>query len=312
MQLIKKIQQIGFSRREAEVYFALLQKREFTAPELAKITTVTRTKIYEILQKLARKGLCNENYTNGQKLYRAVRPEIVFRRIISEYTSEIEQLKKATIEQQKKIALDLQRKEAIEQKKIKALEQKMLTTIEQKKMAAISIQKELSSLHENNLNNFEPIDYIEVLTDREQIKERWLNIEKNTKKELLVFTKPPSILPLVDNFEEETKILKNKIVIKGIYESKHITSDEEKKNFIEIIEAYQKLGEEAKIINELPMKLAISDETITMLALNDRISMQPSVTTMIIDHPSFAISLKRVFESYWVSSVSLGKFKMIY
>lgn len=67
MDIINKLKQIGLPNREAEVYLALLQKNEFTAPELTKITMVTRTKIYEILQNLIRKGACNESYKNGQK-----------------------------------------------------------------------------------------------------------------------------------------------------------------------------------------------------------------------------------------------------
>ena len=41
MEIIEKIKQIGLPKREAQLYVALLQKNEFTAPELAKITTVT-------------------------------------------------------------------------------------------------------------------------------------------------------------------------------------------------------------------------------------------------------------------------------
>jgi sugar-specific transcriptional regulator TrmB len=308
MELIKKIQQIGFSRREAEIYIALLQKKEFTASELAKITTVTRTKIYEMLQNMVRKGICNENNKNGQKFYRAVKPKIILQDVISNYDLEIEQQKKAAIEQQKKNDLALQKKTAIEQNKIMALEKKIINTIEQKKMTAMSLEKELSSLHENNLNNFESLDYIEVLTDKGQIKEKWLTIQQNTKKELLAFTKPPYVVSLEDNIEKEQEAMKNKIVVKGIYECKHLTSAKEKKNFIEIIESYQRLGEEAKIIDELPMKLAISDETITMLSLTDRISMQPSITTIVIDHPSYAAASKKIFESYWASAISIEDF----
>jgi len=36
MELLTKLELLGISKREAEVYVALLQKREFTAPELKK------------------------------------------------------------------------------------------------------------------------------------------------------------------------------------------------------------------------------------------------------------------------------------
>ena len=110
MEPIKKIQQIGLSQREAEVYIALLQKNEFTVPELAKITTVTRTKIYEILQNLVRKGMCNENNKNGQKFYRSVKPKIILQNVISNFELEIEQQKKVAIEKEKKAIIELEKK----------------------------------------------------------------------------------------------------------------------------------------------------------------------------------------------------------
>ena len=42
MDILNHLQEIGLSKREAEVYLALLQKNEFTAPEIAKISTITR------------------------------------------------------------------------------------------------------------------------------------------------------------------------------------------------------------------------------------------------------------------------------
>lgn len=277
MDLINKLQQIGLTGREAEVYIALLQKKEFTAPELTKITTITRSKVYEILQNLVHKGVASESYKDGQKIYRGIKPQIAIQNIILKYEQEIDRKKKAEIEQMKQ--------------------------------AAILLEDDLIALHENNVNNIVPIDYIEILTDVGQIKERWNNFQKNTKNEILVFTKPPYTASLEDNIDVQTEVLKdNKIVDKCIYEYSGM-QPEEIKNLVKVIEGYQKIGEEARIIKELPMKLAISDETITMLALNDRISLKPSITTVIIDHPNFAKAQKAVFEAYWDKAIPFKEFK---
>jgi HTH-type transcriptional regulator, sugar sensing transcriptional regulator len=276
MDIINKLKQIGLPSREAEVYLALLQKNEFTAPELTKITNVTRTKIYELLQNLIHKGACNESYRNGQKIFKAIKPELAIKNIISNYENEIERRKK--------------------------------NEIEQMKQAGISIEKELASLHENNINKYEPIDYIEVLTDKEQIRERYMSFIKKTKKELFGFTKPPYAANFSESVKGETVSIKNKTIIKGIYEYKDLTP-EEIDNLIKGIEAYQKIGEEVRIIKELPFKLLISDETVTMFALNDRISLKPSITSIVIDHPNFAKVLKEVFENYWAKSFTIKEFK---
>jgi len=309
MEIVKKVQQIGFSRGESEVYVALLQKKEFTAPELAKMTTVTRTKIYEVIQKLIRKGVCNENFKNGQKYYRAVNPEMIFQKIISNYESDIEQMKIKFSKEQEKIVLKMREKTAAHQKKISAIEQKKITALEQKKLIALSLEKELTSLHNDGVNNLETLDYIEVLTDLIQIKKRWNDFQKNTKREILVFTKPPYTSPLRNNIEVQSEALrKNKILDRCIYEYESLNT-EEKKELVGIIEDYQKIGEESMVIEELPMKLAISDEAITMLALNDRVSMNPSITTIIVHHPNFAKAQKAVFDAYWQKAITVEEFK---
>jgi HTH-type transcriptional regulator, sugar sensing transcriptional regulator len=276
MDLINKLKQIGLPSREAEVYLALLQKNEFTAPELTKITKVTRTKIYELLQNLIHKGACNESYRNGQKIFRAIKPELAIKNIISNYENEIERRKK--------------------------------NEIEQMKQAGISIEKELVSLYKSSVNNTESIDYIEILTDKEQIRDKFMTLEKTSKKELLEFTKPPYAGILGENIDVETNMIKNEVKIKSIYEFKDL-APEESSNLIKMIEAYEKTGEEVRIINELPIKLVISDETTTMFALNDKISLKPSITSIVIDHPMFAKVLKEVFTSYWEKSITLKEFK---
>jgi len=269
---INKLNQIGLPNREAEIYLALLQKYEFTAPELTKLTNVTRSKIYELLQNLIHKGACSESYRDGQKVYRAIEPKLAIQNIISKRENELE------------------------------------LEIAKMKQAGISIENELVILHENSADIDEPLNYIEVFTDKEQIREKWLSIQKNTKKEILAFSKPPYTANLIDNVEDETGIITNNVKVRGIYEYKDLNS-EEISNLIKMIEIFEKIGEEAKIIMELPMKLAVIDDTITMLALNDRISLKPSITTVVINHPDFAKAQKEVFESYWAKSLTIEEFK---
>ena len=76
-----------------------------------------------------------------------------------------------------------------------------------------------------------------------------------------------------------------------------------------MIDLYKKMGEEARIIEELPMKLAISDVETTIFVLNDKVSMQGGMTTMIVEHPGFAVALKKVFESYWKEAMPISTFR---
>ncbi len=263
--LVEKLQMLDIPGRESQIYLALLQKKEFTAPEIAKVTTVSRTKVYEVLQNLVKKGLCNESYRNGVKVFSAVNPKIVLDNYLNDY--------------------------------------------EKKKSAVEVLSKNLGEIYAQKVANTDPLDYVEVLTDAGQIKERWLNIQRTTNKELLIFTKQPYLVPLEENFDEEAKLFKDKkITGRSIYEY-HDLSPAQCDNLIKLIGTYQKLGEEARLTNELPMKMVVCDARKTIFALDDKVSLAPSFTLVIIDHPNFAAAQKKVFESYWSSSITPDEFK---
>jgi sugar-specific transcriptional regulator TrmB len=278
--MIKQLQQINLTAREAEVYIALLQKKEFNASELTKITNVTRTKIYEILQNLINKGACIQSYKNGQKLFRGIEPKIALQNIISNFELEFNQKKQAMLEQMNR--------------------------------ATYLLEKELANIYLNNKHKIDTIEYVEILTNRNQTKDRWLNLQQNAQHEINTFTKPPYVSPRRgENMPVlEKAISKKKVIAKSIYEScGHMSSKESQTEFINYIASYENIGEEIRILDRLPMKLSIIDEKITMLALNDLIAMEPSITTIIITHPDFAMAQKEVFKSYWEKSIPFEKFK---
>ena len=269
MDLINKLEQLGLSKREAEVYIALLQKKEFTAPELTKITTVTRTKIYEHLQNLVSKGLCNENTKNRQRVYRAIKPKIVLQSIISNYEQEIEQ----------------------------------------KKLAAISLEEELEEIHSNNMRKDDKIDYVEIIKDKNEIRNKFINLQEDAKHEMLVFNKAPYAISPEDNLNDEAEVIRKGIKYRGIYEYSHIKNVSDMNKFINLMTSYSSIGEDIKVIEKLPVKLAIIDGKITMLALIDPISLKPSITTMVVSHLGFTLTQKEVFEAYWNRAITIEDFK---
>jgi sugar-specific transcriptional regulator TrmB len=269
--LIERLQKIGLSRRESEIYIALLTKKEFTAPEIGKITSVSRNKSYEVLQSLVKKNLCTEKYKNGTKVFSGIKPDIALKNIISVYENELDE----------------------------------------KKVLASKFREELMSLHAANETVSGSLDYIEILTDLGQIRERWIELQDNARIEILGFNKPPFAVSLEQNVANQEKTRERKILEKGIYESSGVVSEPTFDHFIKVVEMYKNIGEEVKVIPSLPMKMIIIDERITMLALNDPVSMTPTITTIIIDHPNYAKAQKIIFEYYWSRSLTINEFKKI-
>lgn len=277
--LINKLKISGLTKREAHIYLALLQKKEFAASEIASIIPVGRTKIYEVIPRLVSMGFCNEIQKDGKKIFSAVEPKIALNNLLNNYQQELQEI--------------FRKKEQMLGDKINVINE---------------LKNKLTNIYSVNVRKSEDVDYIEVIKDSAQIKKKWLALEKNAKKEILVFSKAPYVLELPENVNPEKSILKKKILIRAIYENYDIT-EESKNGFIKMLNTFAEMGEEIKIIHTLPMKLAIFDEKITLLALNDPISLKPTVTTMIINHPSFALAQKEVFETYWKRGVKLENLK---
>lgn len=267
--IIVKLQSLGISGREAEAYMALLQKHEMTAPEVAKLTTVSRTKIYEILQNLVKKGLCSEKFRNGLKVFSCIEPSIALQNILHSDERELSR----------------------------------------KRKLAENFKEQLMELYAKKVTMNDPLDFIEVISDIGQLRERWIKIQESTKKELIGFTKPPYVISFEDTLEIQESPAANKVILRGIYEFSHVKSEEEKELLIKGVESYEKLGEEVRVINELPMKLVISDEMVSMFVLENRVSLNMGLTAMIVTHPDFAKMMKFVFTTYWDLSMTLEEYK---
>lgn len=72
-QLIADLIAVGLSTNQAKAYFFLLTNSELSASELAKVSRIPRTRIYNVLEVLVKKGLCVEKHDRIRH-YRAIRP----------------------------------------------------------------------------------------------------------------------------------------------------------------------------------------------------------------------------------------------
>lgn len=81
---INDLIKIGFTESEARIYFCLLKKKNFTATEISKLAHVSRPKVYEVLAKLAEKGLCTETLGRVKK-YSAVNPKVGFDKLFNTF-----------------------------------------------------------------------------------------------------------------------------------------------------------------------------------------------------------------------------------
>lgn len=145
----------------------------------------------------------------------------------------------------------------------------------------------------------DPLEYIEVLRDRGAINERFAELQAGVRSEILVFTRPPYATPPQENIEGIEVAREH--VARSIYE--HSALDDPKvaagiRRFIEE-------GEQARFVDDLPLKLVIIDEAIVMFGMQDPVAGTEDLTIMVVEHPALARTLKLAFNRVWERGLEL-------
>ena len=276
---LKTLNNFGLNTYEAKSYLSLLVKEHLTAGEVAKLSGIPRARIYETLENLLQKGLCRA-IPGKVKTYGAVDPIILKDKFNTRF---------------------LEAQKELESKR------KALTNTKQETEIVID---QLIPLYEKSRSNKDPLDYIDIVKDPLQVHYRACELAANAEKEILVFTKPPFSTSRGQILSQQNKIesqsLKKGVVNKSIYEIP--TDPEERKLVIEEVKCAIASGEQAKIVDDLPLKMAIFDEKNVIYFLEDPVLQRLSLTCMIIQHHSLARTLKITFESLWSVAMDVDDF----
>jgi sugar-specific transcriptional regulator TrmB len=255
------MQKLGVSETEAKIYRALLERRELSALEIHELTKVPRTKVYEVTQKMMLRGICLEKQMGRKKKYQAVEP---------------------------KRALD---------NLVKPLE----SHLNEQKEIATAVTKMIDPIYDRGMNKVTDVEYIEIIHDRPSIHERYVNLVKNTHKELLGFVKPPfahkpTRKKLTEQEDAEYKILKQGVIIRVLYEFPDKTEMTER---LQHIRSVARRGERSRVIEHLPIKMYIFDKRYVLMALANSQDAASSLTMVVVDHPGLAEAGSLLFHYLW-------------
>ncbi len=87
--VVDKLLQLGLTEYEAKTYTALLNTHLNTATQAAQKSGVPRTRIYQVLESLHRKGWVRV-YSGVPLLFKALEPKIVFEKVKGDYAKLLE------------------------------------------------------------------------------------------------------------------------------------------------------------------------------------------------------------------------------
>jgi sugar-specific transcriptional regulator TrmB len=264
---IRSFIEIGLTEREAKVYMTLLGGKMFTVLELQEAVNIPRTKIYEVLNKLVSRNICIEKKLGRNKLYEAVEPKIALERVVESYKK------------------DLQRKEEL---------------IRQ-------VSEVFTPIFQNSKTTINPLEFIDVMKEKSQIHKRYTACVRSTGREMLTFNKGPYACDTSERLEEqedeEFRLLRRGGSCKDIYEMDEL---KEVGWLLNSVKKSLKLGQQARVVKKLPIKMLVFDQEKVMFALEQPVPTENELTMIYIEHKQLAEACSILFYHLWDQGVDIN------
>jgi sugar-specific transcriptional regulator TrmB len=170
-------------------------------------------------------------------------------------------------------------------------ERTALVEFEQEAARAVAL---LAPAYRDGRAETDPLSYIEVLREPAAIAKRFGELQSGAQKELLIFTKPPYAVEPGEN-TEGLELLSRGVVARSVYE-RSVYDDTA---VVDAVRRFVVVGERARVVDHLPLKLVGIDERVAVFTMEDPIAGTTDLTIMIVEHPGFAGLLKLAFEHVW-------------
>ena len=258
-QSLENLTNLGLNRYEAAVYMALLERQDFTPSQLATRAQVPRQRIYDVLASLCDRGLSVERRSGKQRLFQAVDPAHALPGLLQA--------------KQRQYEAELARQQHQTNEMVAAL----------------------APLYVAGHRNQDPLAYVEVLSDPNRIVERGTHLAKSAQQSICVFFSSPSLLSHEAGLKLVQDPLERGITYRTIYEH-NVWQEPSSREFVRQCQA---LGQQIRFIPEVPFKMQLFDERVTLLSLQDPVASTPNFTALSITHPGLASMLNIAFETLW-------------
>ncbi|MPZ25438.1 MAG: transcriptional regulator TrmB [Micromonosporaceae bacterium] len=139
---------------------------------------------------------------------------------------------------------------------------------------------------------------VELLTGPEAIGQHFTQMEQTAQREIAVLDRPPYFLPAVLNQRVEAHALRRGIPVRGVYAHQAL----ELPGRLEQIRTSARVGEQARLIAELPLKVALVDDS----ALVPLLAHPGDERALVIHRSALVAGLYLLFELLWEQATPLS------
>ena len=140
-----------------------------------------------------------------------------------------------------------------------------------------------------------PLDYVEVIHDLSVLAARYHEIQTSSQRSLLMFSKAPYVGDHAVGVAATRRIADNGGDVRCIYERSALEDARISAESQEFFAA----GEVARVTDEVPMKLVLSDDRRAVFSLPDPVAGGLTSTNIAVEHPAMVATLRMAFEELW-------------
>jgi predicted transcriptional regulator len=167
---------------------------------------------------------------------------------------------------------------------------------EQRERASAELVDQLAPLWMRGRSEDDPLDYVEVIRERELLGERFAELQSTARHQLLTLAKMPYLV--VENpagMEAARRLARAGGDVRCVYE--HAMLDD--LAMVAYTRGFVDAGEQARVVPEVPMRLCIADGARVLMSMRDPRADGASSTSLLIEHPALARLLIQAYESIW-------------
>lgn len=164
----------------------------------------------------------------------------------------------------------------------------------------------LIELAEADLGSMQADDIVEVLSSRDAVAERWLQLQRATRESMDVLVRPPYAQAGEDIDEPiQRQLIERGVQLRAIYDQCAI----EEPTVLEHVRVMVEMGEQARIVTGTPIKVALFDRRTAIVPLAHHQPAQAIEAGLIVHESALLDALLWLFDSLWTrgSEVRFGE-----
>lgn len=164
------------------------------------------------------------------------------------------------------------------------------------------ISEDLDAYYNSRKKDSNALEYIEVLKDRDLIILRTNQLEAASHTKILCLLKSPFIHDLTEIVQDKFIEFVPNVKYINIFDEAELKN----KQMTEVMMMFQNHGVEVRLCKNIPVKIAIFDDSTILINTKDKISNSNTSTALIVHHEDIIRAFSDLFDFYYKHSVPLN------